>query len=88
MSRSVSRRSIARRPWRCSTSCGSPRSWPARGAATRSTDSALAGLIVAVCQLAMDRPDIVEIDLNPVVADAGGAIAVDALVVLAEPGSS
>jgi acyl-CoA synthetase (NDP forming) len=45
---------------------------------------ALADLIVAVAKLGIERPDIAEIDLNPVVAQAGGAIAVDALVVLAE----
>jgi acetyltransferase len=44
---------------------------------------ALADLIVAVARLGVERPDIVEIDLNPVIAHAGGSVAVDALVVLA-----
>ncbi len=44
--------------------------------------AAIAELIVAVGRLAWDRPDIVAIDLNPVIATAAGALAVDALVVL------
>jgi acetyltransferase len=44
--------------------------------------TALADAIVAVARLGLDRPDIAEIDLNPVIASAGGAVAVDALVVL------
>jgi len=43
---------------------------------------AVADLIVALSRLGDTRPDIVEIDLNPVIASANGAIAVDALVVL------
>jgi acyl-CoA synthetase (NDP forming) len=44
--------------------------------------AALADVIVAVARLGLDRPDIAEVDLNPVIASAGGALAVDALVVL------
>ena len=44
---------------------------------------ALADLIVSLARLAWDRPELVAVDLNPVIATAGGAIAVDALVVLA-----
>jgi acetate---CoA ligase (ADP-forming) len=44
--------------------------------------AALADLVVAVARLGVERPDMAEIDLNPVVATAAGAIAVDALVVL------
>jgi acyl-CoA synthetase (NDP forming) len=40
-------------------------------------------LLLAVGALAVARPDIVEIDANPVIVSADGAIAVDALVVLA-----
>jgi acetyltransferase len=43
---------------------------------------AIADIIVAVARLGIDRPDIVEIDLNPVIASPGGAVAVDALVVV------
>jgi hypothetical protein len=39
--------------------------------------------LLAVGALAVARPDIVEIDANPVIVSADGAIAVDALVVLA-----
>ncbi len=46
---------------------------------------AVADVIVAVAQLGADRSDIVEIDLNPVIATASGAVAVDALVVLEAP---
>lgn len=44
---------------------------------------AVADLVVALAQLAWQRPDIVEVDLNPVIAGPDGALAVDALVVLA-----
>jgi acetyl coenzyme A synthetase (ADP forming)-like protein len=43
---------------------------------------ALAALIVKVSQLAADFPEIGEIDLNPVMAGAHGAVAVDARLVL------
>ncbi len=46
---------------------------------------AIADLIVALSRLADARPDILEVDLNPVIATATGALAVDALVVLAPP---
>jgi acyl-CoA synthetase (NDP forming) len=48
---------------------------------------AVADLIVGLSSLAIARPDIVEIDLNPVVASPDGAVAVDALVVVADPAS-
>jgi hypothetical protein len=44
---------------------------------------AVAELIVALARLGDARPDILEIDLNPVIASPDGAVAVDALVVLA-----
>jgi acetate---CoA ligase (ADP-forming) len=44
---------------------------------------AVAELVVGLSVLGMERPDLVEVDLNPVIASAGGAVAVDALVVLA-----
>ena len=46
---------------------------------------AVVDLIVALARLGDARPDIVEVDLNPVIASAKGAVAVDALVVLASP---
>ena len=46
---------------------------------------ALVGMLVALGRLGIERPDILEIDLNPVIASASGAIAVDALVVLEGP---
>jgi acetate---CoA ligase (ADP-forming) len=46
---------------------------------------AVAELVVALSRLGDARPDIVEVDLNPVIASARGALAVDALVVLALP---
>jgi acyl-CoA synthetase (NDP forming) len=49
---------------------------------------AVASILVALGRLGMDRPDIVEVDLNPVIASASGAVAVDALVVLKGPGGA
>ncbi len=42
----------------------------------------LADMIVALSRLAVARPDIREIDINPVIAAPDGVVAVDALVVL------
>ena len=47
---------------------------------------AVADLIVGVADFAVARQDILEIDLNPVIASVDGAIAVDALVVVDERG--
>ncbi len=44
---------------------------------------AVAELIVALSRLGDARPDILEVDLNPVIASPDGAVAVDALVVVA-----
>ena len=46
---------------------------------------AVADLIVALSRLGDARPDVAEVDLNPVIASARGALAVDALVVLTPP---
>jgi hypothetical protein len=42
-------------------------------------------MLVALGRLATGRPDLVEVDLNPVIATDTGAIAVDALVILGGP---
>ncbi len=42
-------------------------------------------MLVGLSRLATERPDLLEVDLNPVIASASGALAVDALVVLEEP---
>ncbi len=42
---------------------------------------ALASLIVRASELAADFPEIAEVDLNPVIASASGAIAVDARII-------
>jgi hypothetical protein len=39
-------------------------------------------MLVALGRLGVDRGDVLEVDLNPVIASVGGAVAVDALVVL------
>jgi hypothetical protein len=39
-------------------------------------------MLVALGRLGADRPDVLEVDLNPVIATPAGAVAVDALVVL------
>ncbi len=46
---------------------------------------AVAALIAALSTLAMERQDLLEVDLNPVIATVDGAVAVDALVVLGGP---
>lgn len=53
-----------------------------RGRAPADLD-ALAGIIAAVSELAADRPEIAELDLNPVFALPSGAAVADARVVLA-----
>jgi acetyltransferase len=45
---------------------------------------ALAAIVVAVARLGAARPDVLEIDLNPVIASPNAALAVDALVVLGD----
>ncbi len=50
--------------------------------------AAIVRLIVALGQLGWDHPELLEVDLNPVIVDADGAIAVDALVVLEDDLSS
>jgi acyl-CoA synthetase (NDP forming) len=46
---------------------------------------ALIEMLMALGRLGMERPDVLEVDINPVIASASGAIAVDALVVLEGP---
>lgn len=46
---------------------------------------ALADVVVAVGDLVVEREPIAEIDVNPVLATADGAVALDALVALEEP---
>ena len=43
--------------------------------------AAIIRLIVALAELGWARPELLEVDLNPVIAGPGGALAVDALVV-------
>jgi hypothetical protein len=45
--------------------------------------AAIAQIVVTVSRLAIERPDIVAVDLNPVISGPSGTIAVDALVVTA-----
>jgi len=45
--------------------------------------AAVADLLVALSRLGDARPDLLEVDLNPVIASPAGALAVDALVVIA-----
>ena len=47
--------------------------------------AAIASVIVAVGRLLLDDPSVVEVDLNPVIGTASGAVAVDALVVETAP---
>jgi acetyltransferase len=47
----------------------------------------LAATLVALGQLALDHPEIAEVDVNPLILGADGAIAVDALVVVDRGGN-
>ena len=46
---------------------------------------ALAGILVALSRLSLERPDIVAVDINPLVVAGSQPVAVDALVLLAAP---
>jgi acetyltransferase len=46
---------------------------------------ALAGALVSVSRLMLDHPEVIEFDINPILADDQGVIAVDARVKLADP---
>lgn len=46
---------------------------------------AIALTLVKVAQIAVDLPEVRELDLNPLVADAGGVTALDARIALCEP---
>ena len=60
---------------------GAPVLRGARGRPAVNRD-AIASMLVALAQLGVDRPDVLEVDLNPVMASATGAVAVDALGVV------
>jgi acetyltransferase len=49
---------------------------------------ALSVLLVKLARLAADHPEIVEVDLNPLLADASGALALDARIAIAPAVSS
>ena len=55
-----------------------------RGAPPADED-ALVDLLLRLSQLAADHPEVAELDLNPVLALPGGAVAVDARVRIAHP---
>jgi acetyltransferase len=46
---------------------------------------ALAGALVAISRLMLEHPEVYEIDLNPVLADANGMVAVDVRIRLDDP---
>ncbi len=59
-----------------------------RGEAAVDRD-AIAALLVGLGQLALDRPDVASVDVNPlIITPAGAPVAVDALVELGEPAVS
>lgn len=47
--------------------------------------AALAGILRALGRLGLERPEVAEVDLNPILLDGPKPVAVDALVVLDEP---
>jgi hypothetical protein len=55
----------------------------ARGRAAVDRDE-LSAILVRLGTILEERPDIIEIDINPVIATPTSAVAVDALVVVAE----
>jgi acetyltransferase len=67
------------------------RCWPLlrghRGRAPADLD-ALADVLLRVARLATDLPEIVEMDVNPVIAHPRGSLAVDARVALAPPANA
>ncbi len=46
---------------------------------------ALAGILLALSRLALERPDVAAVDINPLVIEGASPVAVDALVVLQAP---
>lgn len=46
---------------------------------------ALAEVLIAIGRLACDVPEVAELDLNPVLCDASGALALDARIAVAQP---
>jgi acetyltransferase len=46
---------------------------------------ALADVLIALARLATDLPEVAELDLNPVLCDADGALALDARIALRRP---
>ncbi len=55
--------------------------------ATPEAREALAATIVALARLAVDHPEIAEVDVNPLILSADGATAVDALVIVDRGGA-
>jgi acetyltransferase len=47
--------------------------------------ASLEQMLVALGRLGVERPDVLDVDLNPIIASEGGAIAVDALIVMEGP---
>ena len=54
--------------------------WPAGATRRRCDMDALVGVLTAVSQLLAEVPQIAELDINPLLADADGVIALDARV--------
>lgn len=65
--------------FRCHALLGPTRGLPAVDAQT------LVGVLLALSRLAQDRPDIVAVDINPLVVDGAQPVAVDALVLVRAP---
>src|SRR5919198_794553 len=68
------------RPWR-----GAPLLEGARGRPAVDVPAA-ARALAALSRLAAERPEIAEVEINPLLATPGGAVALDARVVLRERG--
>jgi acetate---CoA ligase (ADP-forming) len=55
--------------------------------ATPQAREALAATLVALARLAVDHPEVAEVDVNPLILSADGATAVDALVIVDRGGA-
>lgn len=49
--------------------------------------AALAGILCALSRLGLERPEVAEVDINPILLDGARPVAVDALVVIEAPGA-
>ena len=79
--------STRRRPRSSSARSAARRSWPARGARPPVDVAAAAEAVAALSRLAASRPDLAEIEINPLLVTPDGALALDARALSGENGA-